>query len=177
MRETHNRTYTKKIMVNASVRGPFLPFYSRMCWTDAFLSDLSDKVKMVGTTFNCVTGQNPHLQTMVVALDEVGYELGRPIMGCPQSMEDAIKAECSLTKRIREDNYYVAGIMPSAAGKADYLKDCDHSDINFHDAYFGEERTISERTASVRPPMTSSYSRNDPPPLRFDIHKGKSANG
>lgn len=37
--------YKRFITMNASIRGPFLPFWSDQCWTDALLSKITDKVK------------------------------------------------------------------------------------------------------------------------------------
>jgi hypothetical protein len=37
---------TRFVMLNASVRGPFLPFYTALCWTDLFLDGLLDRVKV-----------------------------------------------------------------------------------------------------------------------------------
>ncbi|GAM88307.1 hypothetical protein ANO11243_063400 [Dothideomycetidae sp. 11243] len=38
--------YRKYIFINASVRGPFIPMWSHICWSDAFTSRLSDSVKV-----------------------------------------------------------------------------------------------------------------------------------
>ena len=41
------RKYTYLIWLNSSVRGPFLPTYARMHWTEAFTGKLSNVVKLV----------------------------------------------------------------------------------------------------------------------------------
>lgn len=38
--------YKRFILMNASVRGPFLPTYVPSCWMDAFLGKITDKVKV-----------------------------------------------------------------------------------------------------------------------------------
>ncbi len=38
--------YKKFILMNASIRGPFVPHWSKECWTDAYLNKLNDKVKV-----------------------------------------------------------------------------------------------------------------------------------
>lgn len=40
--------YKRFITLNASIRGPFLPIWSNECWTDAFLSKVTDKIKVSG---------------------------------------------------------------------------------------------------------------------------------
>ncbi|KAK7757739.1 hypothetical protein SLS62_000117 [Diatrype stigma] len=95
------RKYKRFITMNASIRGPFIPAWSKHCWSDAFLDRLSDDVKvthpthphvvvllvrgmfelttyggviqLVGLTVNC--GPTPHVQSMLWATDSVGMEL------------------------------------------------------------------------------------------------------
>lgn len=38
--------YKRFITLNASVRGPFLPMWSKECWTDAFLDKVTEKNKV-----------------------------------------------------------------------------------------------------------------------------------
>jgi hypothetical protein len=38
--------YRKFILMNASIRGPFVPLWSNACWSDAYLSKLSDNIKV-----------------------------------------------------------------------------------------------------------------------------------
>lgn len=40
------KKHKRFIMVNASVRGPFMPYWSNECWSDAFLNRVTDKVKV-----------------------------------------------------------------------------------------------------------------------------------
>lgn len=39
--------YKKFIMLNASLRGPFMPYWSNACWSDMYLSKLTDEVKVL----------------------------------------------------------------------------------------------------------------------------------
>jgi len=43
------KNYKRFITLNASVRGPFIPYWSEGCWTEMFLSKVTDEVK-VNTT-------------------------------------------------------------------------------------------------------------------------------
>lgn len=38
--------YSRFILMNASVRGPFMPFWTRECWSEAFWSRVTEKVKV-----------------------------------------------------------------------------------------------------------------------------------
>lgn len=40
------KKYKRFIMLNASVRGPMLPYWSEGCWTDMFLSRVTEEVKV-----------------------------------------------------------------------------------------------------------------------------------
>ena len=38
--------YKRFILLNASIRGPFIPHWSKECWSDAYLGRLTDQVKV-----------------------------------------------------------------------------------------------------------------------------------
>jgi len=40
------RRYKRFIMLNASIRGPFVPFWSRNCWSDVYTSRVNDRTKV-----------------------------------------------------------------------------------------------------------------------------------
>lgn len=74
--------YRFTVLINASVRGPFLPAYwpPDLHWSAALTARLTADVKMVGPTINCEAyqasdgkawGTNPHVQTYALALDNV----------------------------------------------------------------------------------------------------------
>lgn len=94
------KNYKRFIMMNASVRGPFMPTYVPGCWMDAFLGKITDTVKvrkrtaldrdpgvdgmipgmltttlqkLVGTTLNC--HPRVHLQSMLLATDDIGLSV------------------------------------------------------------------------------------------------------
>ncbi|KAH8647871.1 hypothetical protein BX600DRAFT_475955 [Xylariales sp. PMI_506] len=62
--------YGKFILMNASVRGPFIPHWADACWSDRLLAKVTDEVKLVGLTLNC--WPTPHVQSMVWATDRDG---------------------------------------------------------------------------------------------------------
>ncbi|RDW70062.1 hypothetical protein BP5796_08459 [Coleophoma crateriformis] len=67
------KNYKKFIMLNASIRGPFLPYWAESCWSDMYLKKVTDKVKLVGMTGNCWPVF--HVQSMIWATDIVGLEV------------------------------------------------------------------------------------------------------
>ena len=77
--------YKYFIFLNSSVRGPFLPPYwpAGVHWSRILSERLRGEVKLVGSTISCegafkggvLTGekrQNPHVQSYIVATDQVG---------------------------------------------------------------------------------------------------------
>jgi hypothetical protein len=38
--------YKRYILMNASIRGPFLPYWSNQCWSDVYLNKLTEKTKV-----------------------------------------------------------------------------------------------------------------------------------
>ncbi len=39
--------YKRYILMNASIRGPFVPVWSNSCWSDAYLDKVTDKIKVL----------------------------------------------------------------------------------------------------------------------------------
>lgn len=111
-RKPLQETYDNFILLDSSVRGPFIPRWSRSCWTTSFISLLSEKTKLVGTSLACLEGQRPHLQSHILATDKAGLakllEDNRlAAKACPAGEEaEATKvrkeAERDLTYVIRE---------------------------------------------------------------------------
>ncbi|CZR55863.1 uncharacterized protein PAC_05751 [Phialocephala subalpina] len=65
--------YKKFIIMNASVRGPFIPHWAEACWSDKLLNKITNDVKLVGITINC--WPTPHVQSMLWATDRTGMSL------------------------------------------------------------------------------------------------------
>ena len=40
------KRYKKFILLNASLRGPFVPYWSESCWSDLYLNKITDEVKV-----------------------------------------------------------------------------------------------------------------------------------
>ncbi|KAJ3161109.1 hypothetical protein HDU86_007730 [Geranomyces michiganensis] len=137
MTTTHNRTYDKYVLLNASVRGPFLPSHDRSsCWIDHFLSLLSPEVKLVGTTWHCEIFQfPPHMQTQILAMDAAGYEAAIPALQCQPTIEDAIfRGEVPLTGIVQREGYGVRSITTAFGADPD---ECTQADTNYKGKYYG----------------------------------------
>jgi hypothetical protein len=40
------KRYSRFIMLNASIRGPFIPYWSNSCWSERYLNKVTDRVKV-----------------------------------------------------------------------------------------------------------------------------------
>lgn len=118
------KQYQRFILMNASVKGPFIPHWSHDCWSSLFWSPLNDKTKIVGTTVNTQLG-HVHLQSMVLALDRKGIELVLPLLLCFETKGEAIQqAEVLLAERIVNEAYsYDALSIAYQAKKEEYTPD------------------------------------------------------
>ena len=150
------KKYKRFILLNDSIRGPFLPTWATGCWTDKFLSKITNEVKLVGITYNCQPTK--HVQSMFLATDDVGikiflagsttdldgkpdYELNpRSLAGfstCPETMHFAISNEMSLTNLIYRAGYKVAVLMTAIYSQDNYYQDCNNEEMNVPQGYFG----------------------------------------
>lgn len=138
--------YKRFVLMNASVRGPFVPHWSRDCWSESYLGRLNKKVKLVGSSLNCDNKQAHHVQSMIWATDEVGLNIlldtssSTSINQCFPTIIDAMQAEIGATALIREKGYDVDVMMQAFQSEKDYkfLDHCAHdSDYLWEGQYFG----------------------------------------
>ncbi|TKW55201.1 hypothetical protein CTA1_1249 [Colletotrichum tanaceti] len=154
------KRYRKFILMNASLRGPFLPSWTDSCWSDLFLSKVTDKVKLVGITANC--SPRFYLPSMILATDKVGMSLlldpqaalaaSTPdkyggaddpvgLSGCYDSWEKAVHAEMGMTSIILNGGYGVDVMMSGFHRGVGHKAYCDMSqgvgDVLNPGGYFG----------------------------------------
>lgn len=68
--------YEYFVLINSSVRGPFIPpWSSEKNWVQIFTKFLDYKTKLVGTSLG-IDEYLTHIQSMVLVLDKVGLEVG-----------------------------------------------------------------------------------------------------
>jgi hypothetical protein len=99
-----------------------------MHWTDHLLRKLSDTVKLVGPTINCEGApykgdptlhyrKNPHVQSFVVATDQVGMALllkDRNVFRCYDNIADTIyHSELGTSKVVLDAGYNIDCLMVS----------------------------------------------------------------
>jgi hypothetical protein len=134
------RQHKRFIMINASLRGPFVPFWSRDCWSDAYLDKLNDEVKLVGMTMNCRDDLPRHVQSMILATDSLGLAtLLTPdgIDNCPQDMSQAVRHETRLTSLIKANGYTVSVMMAMGNSYEGWVDVCANGDVTVPGAYDG----------------------------------------
>ncbi|ROV89258.1 hypothetical protein VSDG_09072 [Cytospora chrysosperma] len=154
------KRYKRFILLNSSVRGPFLPHWGQgACWSELFLSKVNVDTKLVGLTANC--WPHFHVQSEVWATDFVGMELlmnppapgpnsttdgfGGPeepvaLAGCYPDVGRALHAELGATRVMFEAGWKVDLMMTAFHGIANYSTVCDpqqHGDLLFNGKYFG----------------------------------------
>lgn len=154
------RRYKRFIMLNSSVRGPFLPHWGQgACWSDLFVQRVTWDTKLVGLTANC--WPHFHVQSDVWATDFVGMELlmNPPLPGPNSTVDDfaewdapvgladcypdlsrAVHAELGATRVMLDAGHKVDLMMSAFHGIANYSQVCDpqaHGDLLYKDRYFG----------------------------------------
>lgn len=120
--------YRYIIFLNSSVRGPFLPSYwpREKHWSRILTGRITDDVKLVGATISCegankggvLSGEmrrNPHVQSYVVATDQVGLGLLQAegdVLKCYTDIHDAIwYAEIGSSAAILDAGYNIDALM------------------------------------------------------------------
>lgn len=145
--EELTKKYKKFILMNASIRGPFLPAWSNDCWSDLFLNRITDEVKLIGLTFNCIPTK--HVQSMLLATDNIGINIllgkyatsnetyAKGISTCFENKIDAIWTEIRLSELFEKATYKFEVMMIAAHSFPDYYHNCSHEDVNWKDQYYG----------------------------------------
>ncbi|KAK6340615.1 hypothetical protein TWF696_008940 [Orbilia brochopaga] len=130
--------YKRFILMNSSVRGPFMPTWSSECWTDAYLSKVTETNKLVGISMNCRGASDPHVQAMFLAIDRTGLEvlIDDVISPCFATFDDRIRAEINMTTAIIKAGYTVTAFMTAFSSDPDYTHKCDHKDILHNNSYY-----------------------------------------
>lgn len=154
------RRYKRFIMLNASVRGPFLPHWGQgACWSDLFVQRVTVDTKLVGLTANC--WPHFHVQADVWATDFVGMQLlmhppppgpnstvddfadrNAPVglASCYPDVGQAVHAELGATRVMLDAGWKVDLMMSAFHGIANYSAWCDpqeHGDLLWQNKYFG----------------------------------------
>ncbi|KAI0887429.1 uncharacterized protein GGS22DRAFT_109434 [Annulohypoxylon maeteangense] len=152
------KKYNRFIMLSAAVRGPFVPFWSRSCWSDVFLDRITEDVKLVGMKATCLP--KFHIESMILATDTIGMELlldqpkgssvpytlddhrnqvvvsGEHLSNTKQNIRGGVEA----TGIIKSAGYKVDIVIPSFAKIEDYEENCAVDSVE--DMTFGQQDNI-----------------------------------
>jgi lipopolysaccharide biosynthesis protein len=118
--------YDNFIFVNSSVIGPFIPSYYRNKWTDIYINELQNNIKLFGSTINtCKDPMNKaHVQSYIFSMDKITLEY---LIKCEifsttnyaKTFNDAInQKEILMSRKIIENNWNIGCLM-------DYYKNVD----------------------------------------------------
>ncbi|KAJ3167398.1 hypothetical protein HDU88_002320 [Geranomyces variabilis] len=135
------KQYSRFILLNASIRGPFIPpLYSSECWSNLYLSKITNDTKLSGMTFNCFP--NPHPQSMLLAMDSIGLNIilngESGLNSCPTDIHAAVDIEISTAKLIWKAGFQINVAMTAYhSGLYPDPKACQHGDLLYEGAYHG----------------------------------------
>lgn len=141
------------IFINSSALGPFIPRYlpRKITWAYLFTSKLSDKIKLVGSTINYFTDENPwypkdaarhtHIQSYAFATDLVGLKLllkSNVFSRIPTQIKlnVIITCEVQLTNVITKHGYDIFVFQYSENRNSHIHTDDHHDNIHFPGAYY-----------------------------------------
>lgn len=151
--------YKRFIILNASIRGPFLPSWSTECWSDAYLKHVTEKVKLVGMSYDC-GGYLCFVQSMILVTDKVGMDLfltGNTLnmhnrsksnfefdplsriglSSCYNEKIGALSAEVSLTNLLISKDYESTVLLTSVSSSQSYQTYTNNGDFLHPNTYYG----------------------------------------
>jgi hypothetical protein len=112
----YRHLYSRYILLNGSVRGPFLPVYaSHIPWPEIFLRPFENgnphKYGLSGTTINCNIDKI-HVQSMLLAFTNATQDIIYNSLGCFRTKELAIdNGELNYSKQILEHGYNLYSLL------------------------------------------------------------------
>lgn len=114
--------YKYFILMNASIRGPFLVAYfddESTWWYRIYTQRLNDEVKLVGSTINCE--HKPHVQSYLLVTDQVGLKLLLDdkvgVFHCKKDYNDAVfNGEIGASQLLLHANYQIASLQVKYQG-------------------------------------------------------------
>jgi len=110
------KQYDTFVLLNGSVRGPFLgKFPSASNFVEPFSQHLSDKVHLVGTSFNCNGAYDfGHVQSMVMVLDQKGAESVNATLDCSKITDKGdsiVNGEWHMSQDMLKRGYGLAALQ------------------------------------------------------------------
>jgi hypothetical protein len=150
------------IVLNSTVRGPFLPHYYHEDWIEIFLRPFTKNVGMVGTTVNCLPSHSiPAIKYRkqfggfgpVVHAQTMAYAISNPVMAMLNEHDfwksdklmnkDEIvqRYELHLSQLILDKGFEIRSLLPEYDNqRGKYLNNptAHDGDLNFKRGYFGK---------------------------------------
>ncbi|ELR02478.1 hypothetical protein GMDG_05527 [Pseudogymnoascus destructans 20631-21] len=114
--------YKRYILMNASIRGPFVPRWSTQCWTDSYLNRLTDKIKHILTKAGIGECFGAMADTMLAevrttqVLRDVGFEVDN-FMSVYHSENRAAKYARMRAKKAKGIKQFKRGEVESGAAE------------------------------------------------------------
>ncbi|KAL8996020.1 MAG: hypothetical protein Q9169_004367 [Polycauliona sp. 2 TL-2023] len=138
------KQYKRFILLDATIRGPFMPHWSKKCWSDAYLGRLNDQVKLVGMSYNCAPFDR-HVQSRILATDNIGLNLllhpvSNSLSSCPSDWSSALAAEVHLTEEIEKAGYRTDVMMQGSRATAEFADRCKRRDRLWEGAKLSDQR-------------------------------------
>jgi hypothetical protein len=111
--------YTHFIFVNSSVIGPFISSGCKQKWTDIFLNELQNNIKLFGSTINTIGNplEKSHVQSYIFCMDKntLLYLIQCEIFSmtnCAKEFGDAIgQKEILMSRKIIENNWNIGSFL------------------------------------------------------------------
>ena len=145
----NHQKYDRYIMINSSVKGPFLPLYVKDNWVNLLNAEVTDSVKLFGTSIGYHEGI-VHVQSMVMVTDKIGLKIGIDTgvfsLNYLTSREKVIEQkELGYSTHVLNTNYNIGCLLPRFKGvdfrNKNTVKELFPQNINIfgHEDYYGIE--------------------------------------
>ena len=117
----NRRKYRYFVVLNSSVRGPYLPAWwsseDSGPWTSIFTSKLAGDIALSGLSVNCPDGlgrKHPHLMSMLLAFDGRALEVWsrKNVLACALNRTQSFAQESDLSFSLLEAGFNIESLQP-----------------------------------------------------------------
>jgi hypothetical protein len=122
LKDDFYKKYEKFIFVNSTVLGPFVPYYYKGKWTDIYTNNLTDDVRIFGSSINsCIQKFNKilfHVQSYIFAMNKetVEFLIDNGIFSNTIYInnydEVVLKKEIDMSQLVLKNNWNIGSLMP-----------------------------------------------------------------
>lgn len=122
----HGQEFDYYVVMNPTLKGPFLPSWYRKTWIEAFISLMKGNVHLAGVTLNCrESSPGPdaateiyerwpqfHLQSMIFVLDKVSYPIFQQRVQCLDDKQAIVdQMEMGFSRYLAQQGIGFAGMQ------------------------------------------------------------------